>query len=193
MGDIRTWLQANGLGKHADALAAHDVDFDILPEITEAELSSLGLSFGDRKRLLRAIRELEPSDRSDLPSIPRHAGRTPCADRAERRQLTVMFCDIVGSTELSQQLDPEDLRDVIRAYQDTAKVAIERFDGYVARYMGDGVLAYFGYPLAHEDDAERAVRAGLALVESATSSARARPWRTPSSGRRRTWPLGSRP
>ena len=87
---------------------------------------------------------------------------------AERRQLTVMFCDLVGSTELSQKLDPEDLRNVNRAYQDACKAAIERYDGYVARYMGDGVLAYFGYPQAHEDDAERAIHAGLGVVDSVT-------------------------
>ena len=112
-----------------------------------------------RKKIIGAIETLVQAGSAATATI------TP-KDGAERRQLTVMFCDLMGSTELSQRLDPEDLRDVNRAYQDACKTAIERYEGYVARYMGDGVLAYFGFPQAHEDDAERAVHAGLAVVES---------------------------
>ena len=141
--------------------ADNEIDFLALPRLTEGDLKELGLPIGARRRFQALIEKLaeqaSPARQTDAPKTT--------AD-AERRQLTVMFCDLAGSTELSQQLDPEDLREINRAYQDACKTAIERYEGYVARYMGDGVLAYFGYPQAHEDDPERAIRAGLGVVES---------------------------
>ncbi len=164
MTDLRQWLEQHGLGKYADLLAENEVDFEVLPELEEADLASIGIALGARKKLLKAIRELDPiRDANPVRDSVPH--QSPSGE-AERRQLTVMFADLVGSTELSQKLDPEDLRDINRAYQDAATAAIEEFGGYVARYMGDGVLAYFGYPRAHEDDAERALRAGLELIDS---------------------------
>jgi len=121
---------------------------------------------GPRKRILGAASSLSPAGAPGEGAEPARRTSPTAAVEAERRQLTVMFCDLVGSTELSQRLDPEELREITRAYQDTAKAAIERYDGYVARYMGDGVLAYFGYPRAHEDDAERSIHAGLELVRA---------------------------
>ena len=133
---------------------------DVLPDLSDSDLKEIGLPLGDRKRLLMAALRLEEPARrkSELTTSPK--------TEAERRQLTVMFCDLVGSTALSHQLDPEDLRDVNRAYQDACKAAIERYEGFVARYMGDGVLVYFGYPQAHEDDAERAIHSGLSVIDA---------------------------
>jgi class 3 adenylate cyclase len=159
--ELERWLESLGLVQLAPALRANDVDLKILPDLSEADLEKLGLSLGQRKKLLKAAACLpQPSPLSGPSAAP-----SPSL-RAERRQLTVMFCDLVGSTALSTRLDPEDLREVIGAYQDCCAQVITRFDGHVARYLGDGVLVYFGYPQAHEDDAERAVRAGLGLVEA---------------------------
>jgi class 3 adenylate cyclase/tetratricopeptide (TPR) repeat protein len=159
MSEPRSWLEAQGLGKYAEVLAENDVDLDVLPELTDADLRVLGVSLGYRKRLLKAAGELS-NRRAALPS------ESPAATRAaERRQLTVMFCDLVGSTALSANMDPEAYREVLVSYQDAARDAIGRYEGYIARYMGDGLLVYFGYPQAHEDDAERAVRAGLDIVD----------------------------
>ena len=129
--------------------------------MTEADLEKLGLPLGPRKRILKAIANLGDEDKS-----PRPTGlvRPSSEDAAERRQLTVMFCDLVGSTALSARLDPEDMRQVIRAYQDAGSGVVARYDGFVAKFMGDGIIAYFGFPHAHEDDAERAVRAGLEIA-----------------------------
>ncbi|MCZ6731059.1 MAG: AAA family ATPase [Gammaproteobacteria bacterium] len=164
---VTRWLEELGLGKYLAVFAENDIDTELLLQLTDDDLKELGVaSLGHRKKMLNAIGILRSEEvrvaTSDLQSISVSIDKA----EAERRQLTVMFCDLVGSTELSQQLDPEDLRDVNRAYQDACKAAIERYDGYVARYMGDGVLAYFGYPQAHEDDAERAIHAGLRVVES---------------------------
>jgi class 3 adenylate cyclase len=164
MVDVSRWLAEQGLGHHAEAFAQNGIAGDILCELTDADLKELGLNLGDRKRLLRAIAALDAGlteDRAEAveqtPAVPREA---------ERRQLTVMFVDLVGSTELSADLDPEDMREVIRGYQNGVAGEIARFQGYVAKFMGDGVLAYFGWPRAHEDDAERAVRAGLAVMQA---------------------------
>lgn len=160
---VTRWLQELGFGQYATAFAEEQIDDEVLLELTDADLKELGIPLGPRKKLLKAI---------DALRAEAAATKRPSTDDnrlvpdAERRQLTVMFCDLVGSTELSQILDPEDLRDVNRAYQDACKRAIEEYEGYVARYMGDGVLAYFGYPRAHEDDAERAIHAGLGLVQA---------------------------
>jgi class 3 adenylate cyclase len=136
----------------------------VLPDLTDQHLKELGVSLGHRLKMLRAIRHLSgASVAAPAATVESEPTRR---DDAERRQLTVMFTDLVGSTALSTKLDPEDLRSVIGAYHKCAAEIVARFDGFVAKYMGDGVLIYFGYPQAHEDDAERAVRAGLALIEA---------------------------
>ena len=166
-GDVRRWLEQLGLGQYAAALADNDIDWELLPELDHQTLIHVGISSaGHRLRMIKAAKAIE--DGGLAPLGPTNETSKPRSE-AERRQLTVMFCDLVDSTELSQQLDPEDLREVNRAYQDACKVAVERYDGYVARYMGDGVLVYFGYPQAHEDDAERAIHAALRVVESVSS------------------------
>jgi class 3 adenylate cyclase/predicted ATPase len=164
--DVGGWLRSLGLGQYEALFRASDIDADILPELTDADLEKLGVSLGHRKRLLRAISGLTTAETSVAPSAS--TGATP-HDAAERRQLTVMFCDLVGSTALSVRFDPEELRGEIRAYQNTVSGVVARYDGFVAKFMGDGVLAYFGYPRAHEDDAERAVRAGLEIEAAVTS------------------------
>src|SRR5215472_9612714 len=164
--ELETWLAPLGLAQLAPALRAHDIDLDILPALNEADLEKLGLSLGHRRKLLRAMEDLARNPSS--PTQP-SAGPTPSpvtGTSAERRQLTVLFCDLVGSTALASRLDPEDLREIIGGYHRCVADAVARFDGFVANYMGDGVLVYFGYPRAHEDDAEQAVRAGLALVDA---------------------------
>jgi predicted ATPase/class 3 adenylate cyclase len=161
--DVVAWLRGLGLEQYAPAFRENDVDAEVLPELTAEDLIGLGVtSIGHRRKLLAAIAAL----RAEAPiavatTAPRDA---PVQADAERRQLTVMFCDLVGSTALSERLDPEDLREVIGAYHRCVADTVGRFGGFVAKYMGDGVLVYFGYPQAHEDDAERAVQAGLALV-----------------------------
>ncbi len=160
---VTEWLEQLGLSQYVSRFAENDIEFDLLSKLSSEDLRELGLSVGHRRRFLDAAAALGRSEAM----APSAAAVPPLRERpedAQRRQLTVMFCDLVGSTALSQRLDAEDLRELNRAYQDACKVAIERYEGYVARYMGDGVLAYFGYPKAHEDDAERAVRAGLELV-----------------------------
>ncbi|MBV8508407.1 MAG: AAA family ATPase, partial [Alphaproteobacteria bacterium] len=159
--DIGGWLQSLGLERYVQAFEENDIDAEVLPSLTADDLIGLGVtSIGHRRKLLDAIAAL----RSDVgPASDPTA--TPLG--AERRQLTVMFCDLVGSTALSTRLDVEDLRGVIAAYhRAVAGVVVGSFDGFVAKYMGDGVLVYFGYPRAHEDDAERAVRAGLGVIEA---------------------------
>src|SRR5262249_26232813 len=152
-----------GLGQYEALFRANEIDADILPELTEVDLEKLGIPLGHRKRLLRAISGLGVPG-SPLPNPPPQAGEGRVgADAAERRQLTVMFCDLVGSTALSVRFDPEELREELRAYQNAVSGVVARYDGFVAKFMGDGVLVYFGYPRAHEDDAERAVRAGLEI------------------------------
>ena len=156
--DVADWLRKLGLEQYELAFRENDVDAEVLPRLTVEDLISIGVtSVGHRRRLLDAIATL---DAEVAPSA------FPVRADAERRQLTVMFCDLVGSTELSARLDPEDLREVIAAYHHTVADVVRGFDGFVAKYMGDGVLVYFGYPQAHEDDAERAVRAGLGAVDA---------------------------
>src|SRR5579862_6907075 len=168
--DVAAWLRGLGLEQYAPTFCDNDVDGAVLPELTADDLISIGVtSVGHRRKLLAAIAALRAEPGRDL--APSAAGTTsasvpfPISD-AERRQLTVMFCDLAGSTALSARLDPEDLREVIAAYHKCAAEVVTRFGGYLAKYMGDGVLVYFGYPEAHEADAENAVRAGLALVEA---------------------------
>ena len=162
--DVGEWLRSLGLAQFEATFRENGIDGEVLPELTEADLEKLGMLLGHRKRLLRAIAGLSASARSAPTAAVNSA---PAADAAERRQLTVMFCDLVGSTALAARLDPEDVRSVIAAYHKCCATLIARAGGFVAKYMGDGVLAYFGYPQAHEHDAERAVRAGLAIAEAA--------------------------
>ena len=154
--DVGAWLRSLGLERYEALFRENDIDAEILGDLIDADLEKLGVTLGHRKRLLRAIATLGEAQ-SQAKSASQGATAPP-ADAAERRQLTTMFCDLVGSTALSARLDPEDIREVIRAYQEACSGAIARYDGFVAKYMGDGVLAYFGYPRAHEHAAERAVQ-----------------------------------
>jgi class 3 adenylate cyclase/predicted ATPase len=169
--DVGAWLRDLGLGQYETTFRENEIDADVLSDLTELDLEKIGLPLGHRKRLLKAISNL--TARAELPRASSPAPRSlavqatlesPPEGVAERRQVTVMFSDLVGSTALSARMDPEDLREVISAYQKCVAETVQRFGGFVAKYMGDGVLVYFGYPQAHEDDAERAVRAGLQLV-----------------------------
>jgi class 3 adenylate cyclase/predicted ATPase len=169
MSSVKEWLASLGLSEYADRFAEHQIDFSILRDLTDRDLKGeLGVvSLGDRRRLLRAIAHLAEAASAAPQLAPGFEASR--GDEAERRQVTVMFSDLVGSTALSAYMDPEDLREIISAYQQCAVEAVRRFDGFVARYMGDGVLVYFGYPQAHEDDAERAIRAGLELITAVTA------------------------
>src|SRR5262252_5491124 len=164
------WLEKLGLSEYAQRFAENDIDFTILGDLTDQDLEKIGIaSLGHRRKLLRAIANLETIEKS-APAVAVAAPAAPLPlDAAERRQVTVMFADLVGSTALSARMDPEDLREVISAYQKCVAETVHRFDGFVARYMGDGVLVYFGYPHAHEDDAERAIRTGLELIIAVTA------------------------
>ena len=172
MDNVRAWLSDLGLSQYADAFEHNDVAPDLLPTLTDQDLRELGVqSLGHRKMLLKAIAELDPAELralapipDALPAPPTAASVAAAATEGERRQLTVMFSDLVGSTALSERLDPEELRAVIRAYQESAARVIESFGGHIAQYLGDGLLVYFGHPVAHEDDAQRAVRAGLGII-----------------------------
>jgi class 3 adenylate cyclase len=160
--DLEAWLQSIGCGGYIKAFRENDVTADLLGELSGDDLKELGLSLGDRKRFLRAVAELggasvqDEADPDQSPESPHHA-------HAERRRLTVMFVDLIGSTALSSRLDPEELSEVIREYQDAVASVATRFEGHIAQYLGDGVLCYFGWPRAFEDAAERAVGAGLAI------------------------------
>ena len=173
--DVVVWLRSLGLGKYEAAFRENDIDETVLPSLTAEDLKELGVAaLGHRRKLLDAIAALRTDASGKGPSADVAAtSSAPSAspeDRAERRQVTVMFSDLVGSTALSARMDPEDLREVISAYQKCVAETVQRFGGFVAKYMGDGVLVYFGYPQAHEDDAERAVRAGLELVAAVGGS-----------------------
>jgi len=187
--DVGGWLRSLGLGQYEALFRANEIDADVLPELTGVDLEKLGVPLGHRKRLLRAISGLAapgalvatsaspsastgaapPIAGSPFRNPPPHAGEGRVGVEAERRQLTIMFCDLVGSTALSVRFDPEELREELRAYQNAVSGVVARYDGFVAKFMGDGVLVYFGYPRAHEDDAERAVRAGLEIASAVAS------------------------
>ena len=182
--DVAAWLRGLGLEQYEPAFRDNYVDADVLPDLTAEDLIGLGVTaIGHRRKLLSAIAELGAEAPAAASAVTAAPGNLPApvptpappsapapapapAPAAERRQLTVMFCDLVGSTALSTRHDPEDLRDLIGGYHRAVAETVGRFDGFVAKYMGDGVLIYFGYPHAHEDDAERAVRAGLAVIEA---------------------------
>jgi class 3 adenylate cyclase/tetratricopeptide (TPR) repeat protein len=163
--DIAAWLQGLGLERYVPAFRDNEIDWEVLPKLTSEDLREIGVApIGHRRKLLDAIAALGATvPTAAVMAAPFDA---PAPTDAERRQLTVMFCDLVGSTALSTRFDPEDLRELIGDYHRAVADAVGRFDGFVAKYMGDGVLIYFGYPQAHEDDAERAVRAGLAVIEA---------------------------
>ena len=176
---IEQWLRGLGLDRYTDTFVDNDVDLRTLPHLTESDLRELGVSLGHRRLLLAEITRLAAADAPHAPTAesdpmltqgeevqdtprPAHVLRGD----AERRQLAVFFCDLVGSTEITHRFDPEDMRDVLRRYQYAVTAAVQRFEGHVARFVGDGVLAYFGWPRAFEDQAERAVRAALGAVSS---------------------------
>ncbi len=167
--DITDWLRGLGLEQYTAAFRDNDIDADILPELTTEDLTGLGVaSIGHRRKLLGAIAALreQPKTPAEPVSTPFVASTPQEEPAAERRLLTILFCDLVGSTEIATRLDPEDLRELIGVYHRCVAEELTRFGGFVAKYMGDGILAYFGYPQAHEEDAEQAVRAGLAIVEA---------------------------
>ena len=165
--DLANWLRSLGLERFEAAFRDNDIDESVLRDLTDDHLREMGLTLGARVKLLKAIAALPKELASDVRASIPVANRA--AQSAERRHVTVMFSDLVGSTALSTQMDPEDLRKLISAYQRCVTEAVQRFGGFVAKYMGDGVLVYFGYPEAHEDDAERAVRSALELVAEVTN------------------------
>ena len=174
-GTLLEWLQANDLADFQQLFAENQVDLKVLEILSEADLKELGIAFGPRKRILRAIAELKRQG-ADLGA---EAGTTTAnVLLGERRQLTVMFCDLVGSTALSTKLDPEELRELIETYRDACRKVLVRYDGFVAQYLGDGLMVYFGWPVAHEDDAERGVRSALEIVQAVNSIRTAHPLST---------------
>ena len=166
--DVGGWLRGLGLEQYEAVFRENEINEKVLPNLTVEDLKDLGVGMvGHRRMLLDAIAALRAPASAPAPLSDASAATDKAAkDTAERRQVTVMFSDLVGSTALSASMDAEDLREVISAYQRCVAETVRRFGGFVARYMGDGVLIYFGYPAAHEDDAERAVRAGLALIDA---------------------------
>ena len=168
MTDLQHWLEEIGLAQYADLFVKNDIDWGVLPDLTEQDLEKLGVSLGHRKKLIRAIQASRAALQSSRQSVETRPTPTATAG-AERRHLTVLLCDLVGSTPLSTRLDPEDLGKILSEFQRCCDSAIRRYDGHIARLMGDGVLAYFGFPAAHEDDAERAVRAALEMVEAVSA------------------------
>jgi class 3 adenylate cyclase len=162
--DVTTWLQEVGLERHEAVFRDNLIDMDVVRELTENDLEKLGLALGDRKRVMKAIASL-PALETVLPPTPISAA-TRTRDEAERRPVTVMFCDLVGSTGLAATLDAEDWRDLVRAYLDNSAEAVTQYGGHVAKRLGDGLMALFGYPRAQENDAERAARAGLAILRA---------------------------
>jgi class 3 adenylate cyclase/tetratricopeptide (TPR) repeat protein len=162
VGSIAEWLASLGLSEYVQLFVENGIDSSVLRDLTDQDLKDLGVLLGHRRKILRAIAQLDESAVAISPVVATHVPH----DDADRRQLTVMFCDLVGSTALSKRLDPEDLRKILGAYYRGCADVITKAGGFIAQYLGDGVLAYFGYPQAHEDDAERAVRAGLTLVRA---------------------------
>jgi class 3 adenylate cyclase len=172
--DVGEWLRGLGLGRYETVFSEHAIDMDVLADLTDGELAQIGLPLGDRKRLLKAIASLSKTEpissskegaapaEANLPPPPSPAPLVPGKD-AERRPITVMFCDLVGSTAISSSLDAEDWRNLVNAYLEEASSAVTSFGGHVLKKLGDGLMVLFGYPQAQENDAERAVRAALAI------------------------------
>jgi class 3 adenylate cyclase/tetratricopeptide (TPR) repeat protein len=157
MQQIENWLKSLGLGEYTQRFAENCIDSSVLPDLTDEDLEKIGVPLGHRKKILRAIAEFADGALTTTQAATER-------DSAERRQLTIMLCDLVGSTALSAGLDPEDMRAVISAYHAACASVMPTYDGFITEFRGDGILAYFGYPRAHEDDAERAVRAGLDII-----------------------------
>ena len=176
---VSAWLESLGLERYREVFEQHAISWDVLPELNDDDLASMGVLLGHRKKFLRAIAQLSQNSEVNqtqtltVATLPERTPSSSSRDHAERRQLTVMFCDLVGSTALACRLDPEDVQEIIRRFLDVCSQAIERFSGYVAKYLGDGLLVYFGYPHAHEHDAERAVHAGLAILDLVKTSSQA--------------------
>src|SRR5262245_65166399 len=173
MTDLRHWLETIGLGHYAELFSKNDIDREVLASLDEQDLEKLGVSLGHRKKLLKAIPEYcgsaAPGRRDEVEQLNATAAIKP-----ERRHLTILFCDLVGSTSLSAQLDPEDLRQILLEFQRSCTNAIRLFDGHIARFLGDGVLAYFGFPASREGDAERAVNAALEIFGAVSALQTAR-------------------
>ena len=167
MSHVSEWLDSIGLGQYSEAFEKNAIGWDVLSHLDHDVLKDIGVhAAGDRVRVLYAIKSLRAhSGAAGSPGYPALSQRYSSSAGAERRQLTVLFCDLVGSTDLAHRLDPEDLAELVTVYQGACQSAIERYSGFIARYVGDGILAYFGYPQAHEEDAERAIRAGLDIVD----------------------------
>jgi class 3 adenylate cyclase len=165
MSDFTLWLQSLGLEKYGAILASHDIDLTVVADLTEQDLEKLGLSLGHRRKLLAAAAKLYPVTTSPLVALVQAQPPDQPAPQVERRQVTVVFIDLVGSTALGSELDPEDLIRLLRQYRDVCVAAVGKYDGYIAQYLGDGILVYFGFPVAFEHVAELAVRAGLETVE----------------------------
>jgi class 3 adenylate cyclase len=166
--DVGDWLRSLGLAQYEKSFSENAIDAEVLPDLTDADLEKLGVLLGHRKRLLKEIGSLKGVAGEPIQGQLAAKAEPKPHDAAERRQLTVIFCDLVGSTAMSASLDPEDARGVIGTYHSCCATVITSNGGFVAKYMGDGMLAYFGYPQAHEHDAERAVKAGLAIVDAVT-------------------------
>jgi class 3 adenylate cyclase len=163
---VRDWLHELGLGQYADAFDENAIEAAQLPDLDHQVLQAMGVNAaGHRMKILKAALDLESrSSSTDVEGYGQSLSTTTPSGGAERRQLTVMFCDLVGSTSLSESMDPEDYRQILARYQDSVRRVVAKYGGYIARYMGDGLLVYFGYPQAHEDDAERSVRTGLEVI-----------------------------
>ncbi|WP_170752020.1 AAA family ATPase [Ruegeria lacuscaerulensis] len=159
MSEISRWLEKHGLSKYAGSFAEHEIELGDLTELTDKDLTKIGLPLGPRRRFMKAVRAEAKGE-----TYPHNTALGP-AIVAERRQLTVMFIDLVGSTEISQRVDPEDLAEVLRLFKETCAASVAAFDGHIASYYGDGIMVFFGFPYAHEDDPERAIRAGLRIIE----------------------------
>src|SRR6201987_3692386 len=169
--DVGGWLRSRGLERYEAVFRENEIDESVLPDLTEDHLRELGFPLGARLKILKAVGALHADEASvtEPDPTPKQPPPSKPKDTAERRQVTVMFSDLVGSTALSARMDPEDLREGILAYQKSVAETVQRFGGFLAKYMGDGVLIYFGYPQAHEDDADRAVRSGLELIAAVTA------------------------
>jgi class 3 adenylate cyclase/ABC-type lipoprotein export system ATPase subunit len=165
MSNFKLWLQSVGLEKYGEVFASHDIDLAVVSDLTEQDLEKLGLSLGHRRKFMAAAAKFRAASTSSPVASAQAQPGDQTAPAVERRQLTVVFVDLVGSTALGTELDPEDLIQLLRQYRDTCTAAIGKYDGYIAQYLGDGILVYFGFPQAQEHAAERAVRAGLEIVE----------------------------
>src|SRR5450631_157246 len=165
MSDITPWLLSLGLEKYDEVLAGHDIDLAVVPDLIEQDLEKLGLSLGHRRKFLAAAAILRGAAALPDDAASQIQSFRSAEPPVERRQMTVVFIDLVGSTALGNELDPEDLIEVLRQYRDTCVEVVGKYDGFIAQYLGDGILVYFGFPLAQEHAAERAVRAGLETVE----------------------------